>query len=403
MTTARSVSEFSTGLRSDRPSVAIVGAGVVGLGIGWRLAAAGCRVEIFDKGEAGRGASHAAAGMLAAGVEVEPGEEGQLPLNRHSQDLWPGFAEELQAASGIDVELRTEGTLVVALNADDVARLRFNFDLQKSLGLGHEWLTGAEVKRREPYLHAGTAAAILSPRDHQVDNRKVALALRTAFERAGGRLHEHVPVEEILVEGGRAAGVLAAGGEAHRADVTVLAAGAWSRTVPGLPDDARPPVRPVKGQMAALRMDPREPLLRHVVWTPGVYLVPRRDGRLVIGATVEERGFDTDLTAGGVMSLLEGAWRALPGVEELPIDELWVGFRPGSRDDAPILGPSALDGLVLATGHHRNGILLTPVTADAVSDHILTGRTADVIRPFGIDRFVKRAAPGRPQSGKEPR
>ena len=184
-------------------------------------------------------------------------------------------------------------------------------------------------------------------------------------------------------------------GDFHHADTTVLAAGAWSRAIPGLPDLARPPVRPVKGQMAALRMDPDEPLLRHVVWTPSVYLVPRRDGRLVIGATVEERGFNTDLTAGGVMSLIEGAWRTLPGIEELPIDELWVGFRPGSRDDAPILGPSGLDGLVLATGHHRNGILLTPVTADAISDHILTGRTAEVIRPFGLDRFVRKAASNR--------
>ncbi|EWY41310.1 glycine oxidase [Skermanella stibiiresistens SB22] len=403
MTTTISYFESSDNANAVKPSVAIVGAGVIGLGIGWRLAAAGCRVDVFDKGEAGTGASHAAAGMLAAGVEVEPGEEGQLPLNRHSQELWPGFAAELRAASGIDVELRTEGTLVVALNADDVARLRFNFDLQKSLGLDHAWLSGAEVKRREPYLHTGTVAAIHSPGDHQVDNRKVAAALKAAFGRAGGILHENTPIAEILTEGGRATGVLPEGGEPHRADVTVLAAGAWSRAIPGLPDGARPPVRPVKGQMAALRMDPHEPLLRHVVWTPGVYLVPRLDGRLVIGATVEERGFDTTLTAGGVMSLIEGAWRALPGIEELPIDELWVGFRPGSRDDAPILGPSALDGLVLATGHHRNGILLTPITANAVSDLILTGRIADVIRPFGIDRFAAKAAPSRPDSMADPR
>ena len=371
---------------------------MVGLGIGWRLAAAGCTVDIFDKAGAGQGASHAAAGMLAAGVEVEPGEEGQLPLNRHSQALWPAFAAELYAASGIDVDLRTEGTLVIALNADDAARLRFNFDLQKSLGLAHEWLTGAEVKRREPYLHAGTVGAIHSPGDHQVDNRKLVQALRIAYSNAGGWLHEYTPVAEIIVEGGRASGLRLADGTCHSADVVVLAAGAWSRMIPGLPDDVRPPVRPVKGQMAALRMDPREPLLRHVVWTPSVYLVPRLDGRLVIGATVEERGFDDSLTAGGVMSLIEGTWRALPGIEELPIDELWVGFRPGSRDDAPILGPSAVENLVLATGHHRNGILLTPVTADTVSHHILTGEIPEIIRPFGIDRFIRKAAPSRDQT-----
>ena len=148
--------------------------------------------------------------------------------------------------------------------------------------------------------------------------------------------------------------------ERHAADAVVLAAGAWSALLEGLPDAARPPVRPVKGQMLALRMDPEHPVLRHVLWAPKGYLVPRGDGRLIVGGTVEERGFDQDLTAGGVLALLEAAWRALPVVEELPIDELWVGFRPTSRDDAPILGPTSIEGLVLATGQHRNGILLTP-------------------------------------------
>jgi glycine oxidase len=157
--------------------------------------------------------------------------------------------------------------------------------------------------------------------------------------------------------------------------------------VPGVPPAARPPVRPVKGQMLAVRMDAAAPLLRHVVWAPKASLVPRRDGRLVVGGTVEERGFDPALTAGGVLALLDGAWRALPGIEELPIEEMWVGFRPGSRDDAPILGPSAVEGLILATGHHRNGILLTPITADTVSRLILTGKTPEAIRPFGLGRF----------------
>jgi glycine oxidase len=151
-------------------------------------------------------------------------------------------------------------------------------------------------------------------------------------------------------------------------------------------------VRPVKGQMLALRMDPGAPLLNHVVWMPKAYLVPRRDGRLLIGATVEERGFDDAITAGGIYGLLDAAWRAVPAIEELPIDEIWTGFRPGSRDDAPILGPSALDGLVLATGHHRNGILLTPITADAIAEHVLTGRVPAAIRAFGPARFAPRRA-----------
>jgi glycine oxidase len=139
--------------------------------------------------------------------------------------------------------------------------------------------------------------------------------------------------------------------------------------------------------MLALRMDPAAPLLWHVVWAPNAYLVPRRDGRLLIGATVEERGFDDSVTAGGLLGLLDGAWRAVPAIEELPVDEMWAGFRPGSRDDAPILGPSRVDGLILATGHHRNGILLTPITADAIRDLVVTGAMPEVARGFALDRF----------------
>ena len=370
--------------------MAIVGAGVSGLGIGWRLAEAGVAVEIFDRGAAGRGASWAAAGMLAAGVECEPGEEGLLALTRASQALWPNFARELEAASGETIGYRDDGTLVVALTRDDVGQLRFGYDFQTKLGIDLTWLTGVEARDREPYLRPGTAAAVFSPNDHQVDNRRLAMALKTAFLKAGGTLHENTPVEAIDIEAGRARGLVVAG-EKRPADLVVLAAGAWSREIAGLPATARPPVRPVKGQMLALRMDPAAPLLRHVLWAPGIYLVPRDDGRLLLGATVEEKGFDESLTAGGVFSLLEAAWRALPAIEELAIDELWVGHRPTSRDDAPILGPSEIEGLVLATGHHRNGILLAPITAEAISRWILTGEMAAEARSFGMERFTSAA------------
>lgn len=378
--------------RQSRPSVAIVGAGVIGLSVGWRLVAAGCAVDVYERGEAGRGASWAAAGMLAAGVESEPGEEALLPLTRASQALWPGFAAELEAASGIDVGYRDEGTLVIALTRDDVERLRFTFELQRRLGLEIEWLGGAAARAREPHLSPRVAAACFSPRDVQVDNRSVARALAAAFRHAGGRLHENTPVEAIDIEGNVARGVVVAG-TLRRADVVVLAAGAASPDVPGLPERARPPVRPLKGQMLALRMDPSAPLLRHVVWAPNAYLVPRRDGRLLVGATVEERGFDDSLTAGGILALLDGVWRALPGAEELAIDGMWVGFRPGSRDDAPILGLSGIDGLVMATGHHRNGILLAPITGDALSALILDGKTPEAIRPFAPQRFERKEIP----------
>ena len=393
MTETSGTSTKSSATRSGgaRPRVAIIGAGVCGLGIGWRLAQAGCAVDVFDKGAAGHGATWASAGMLAGGVETEPGEEALLPLAQLSQRMWPAFARELQAASGIDVEYRDEGTLVVALTRDDLAQLRFTYEFQIGLGIELEWLSGAEARAREPHLKPNLAGAVYSAGDHQVENRKLSLALKEAFQRAGGHLHENTEVTGVDVEAGRVRG-LWLGERHHRADVVVLAAGAWSRDIPGLPEAARPPVRPLKGQALALRMEPAAPLIRHVVWVPKGYLVPRNDGRLVIGATVEERGFDESLTAGGVFALLETAWRALPAVEDLAIDELWVGFRPGSRDDAPILGATPVDGLVLATGHHRNGILLAPVTAEALARLVLTGRPLAGTEPFGIARFASGAA-----------
>ena len=369
-----------------RPRVAIVGAGVNGLGIAWELARAGCPVQVFDAGEPGHGASWAAAGMLAAAAEAEPGEEALVALGRQSQGLWPAFAEALKAASGIDPEYRDEGLLIAAMTRDEAEKLRFDHDYLRRLGLPVDWLSPADLRRREPHLRQGVQAGISSPTDHQVNNRKLVAALHRAAVNAGAEVFAHTPVTGIDTEGGRAGGVIADGVH-HAADAVVIAAGAWSRDLPGLPAALRPPVRPIKGQMLALRMDPEAPLLRHVLWAPTVYLVPRRDGRLVIGGTVEERGFEDTMTAGGVYALLEAAWRAIPAIEDLPIDEMWVGHRPGSRDDAPILGRTALDGLWLATGHHRNGILLAPLTAQAMAAEILGRAPVADLRPFAPDRF----------------
>jgi glycine oxidase len=376
-----------------KPRVAIIGAGVVGLGIAWRLAARGSTVAVFDRGKAGAGASHAAAGMLAACCEAEPGEEALVALGRDSQARWPSFADELLRVSSVDVELRREGTLLLALTADDQGEIfhRLEFQRQK-LDLPLEWLSAADTRKREPHLNGKIAGALFSPQDHQVDNRKLVEALRIATETAGAKIYEHRPVKEIAVQGGRATGVVFDDGAAAHADIVVLAAGAWSRGIGGLPPDRRPPVRPVKGQMLALRMDANAPLLNHVLWAPGAYLVPRRDGRLIVGGTVEEKGFDDTITAGGVMALLDAAWRAVPAIEELPIEEIWVGHRPGSRDDAPILGPGPLEGLFYATGHHRNGILLAPVTADAMARLILDNVVDPAIRPFGLERFLPARA-----------
>jgi glycine oxidase len=371
----------------SKPNVAIIGAGVIGLGIAWRLAMRGVPVAVFDKGACGAGASHAAAGMLAACAEAEPGEEALVTLGRASQARWPAFAAELKQASGVDVGLRPEGTLVVALTSDDQARLSHQLVFQQKLGLPLQWITAAETRRREPHLAGKLAGAVFSPEDTQVDNRKLAAALRIAAEAAGAGISEHQAVKTISNDAGRVDGIVLADGRKVAADVVVLAAGAWSRSIEGLAPELRPPVRPIKGQMLALRMDPTAPLLTHVVWAPGAYLVPRLDGRLLVGATVEEKGYDTSLTAGGILTLLEAAWRVVPAVEELPIDEMWVGHRPGSRDDAPILGTGLIDGLIYATGHHRNGILLTPITADAIAELVFEGAADPAIRPFSIERF----------------
>lgn len=370
--------------------IVIVGGGISGLGIGWRLAQAGAEVTVVERGEAGRGATWAAAGMLAPQVEAEPGEEALLPLLLESRALWPGFARELEAASGVDVGYRDEGTMVVALDRDDREALAFRFDYLSRLGIALDWLSGPEAREREPHLARGATAAILSRDDHQVDNRRVAEALRRAFLAAGGVLAENEAVVEILTAAGRATGVRTAAREIA-AETVVLAAGAWSRNIDGLPASLRPPVRPVKGQMLAIAMDAKAPLLRHVVWTPRIYLVPRADGRLVVGATVEEMGFDVSVTAGGIFELLRRAYEALPGIYDLDLIETWAGLRPASRDDAPILGPTGMPGLVMATGHHRNGILLGPLTADAIAGLLLTGRTADSIRPFTLERFAAPA------------
>ena len=374
------------------PSVVLIGGGVIGLSLGWRLAQAGCPVTLIERNAlTGRGASWAAAGMLAAGIEAEPTEEALFALARWSQSLWPDFAAELEAATGLPVGYDATGTLVCAFTRDQAEKLRHGIAFQRELGGVFEWLGSAAAREREPGLAPNLVAAAFSPNDHQVDNRLLAAALAEAFRRAGGRLVTGVEASVDLA-GGRAVGIVA-GDTRHPADLTIVAAGAWSRTVPGLPAAYRPPTRPIKGQMLALQMPAAAPLVRHVIWGGHCYLVPRADGRLLIGATVEERGFDTTITAGGLLGLLDDAWRTLPGIEELPVHETWARFRPGSPDDQPILGPTGIDGLLVAAGHHRNGILLTPATADAMAELVLTGRTSERIRPFGIDRFDKEQRP----------
>jgi glycine oxidase len=392
---------------AQQPSadVVVVGGGVIGLAIAWRAAGAGMAVTVVDESP-GRGASWAAAGMLAPVTEVHYGERPLLALALAAAASWPAFAAEVSEAAGRPVGYRPGGTLAVARDADDNAALEDLYQFQLSCGLEVERLRGRECRQLEPGLAPSVRGGVLAAGDHQVDNRALVEALLVACERAGVRMVQG-RVAELATDGDRVTGVvLAAEGTAGggsgpsrgagavlSAGTVVLAAGCWSGSLGGLAAEALPPVRPVKGQLLYLRGPAEAPLCSRNVRGLEVYVVPRGDGRVVVGATVEEQGFDTRVTAGAVHDLLRAALELLPDAAELELTETVVGLRPGSPDNAPMLGPAGPDGLVVATGHYRNGILLTPVTADAVAELLATGRVPDLIAPFGPARFA--AATGR--------
>ncbi|KPI12668.1 glycine oxidase ThiO [Actinobacteria bacterium OK006] len=370
--------------------VLVIGGGIIGLVTAWRAAQRGFTVAVVDP-EPGGGAARVAAGMLAAVTELHYGEQTLLGLNLASARRYPDFAAELTEASGQDLGYRRCGTLAVAMDADDRAHLRELHALQHRSGLESEWLSGRECRRLEPMLAPGVRGGPRADGDHQIDPRRLAKALVTACERAGVEFHR-TWAERLTVVRDRAAGVVTTGGEQLAAGQVVLAAGSLSGKLPGVPADVLPPVRPVKGQVLRLTVPKRyAPFLsrtvRAVVRGSQVYLVPRENGELVVGATSEELGWDTTVTAGGVYELLRDAHELVPGITELPLTETRAGLRPGSPDNAPLLGPTALDGLLLATGHYRNGVLLTPVTGDAMAHVLTTGELPEEARPFAPGRF----------------
>lgn len=375
----------------------MVGAGIVGLAIAWRAAASGLGVTVVDP-DPGTGASWAAAGMLAPVTEVHYGEEALLALNLAAAAAWPAFAADLEAVPGVgDVGYRRSGTLLVAADEGDRALAADLHRFQRELGLASQWIGAREARAMEPNLAPAIRAALWAPGDHQVDNRRVVEGLRRAVPAAGAEVDRR-RVAGVEVAGGRVCGVRLDNGDTLAAGAVVVAAGHRSGALEGLPDTALAPVRPVKGQILRLRGPAQPPLLgrivRGIVRGGSVYLVPRRDGELVVGATVEERGPDTTVTAGAVYELLRDARRVVPGVTELVLEEASAALRPGSPDNAPVVGPAGPDGLVLATGHYRNGILLTPVTADAVVACLHGGRVTEVMAPFAPGRFRVGPSPG---------
>jgi glycine oxidase len=347
--------------------VVIVGGGVIGLSCAWRLAKRGARVAVVERGEPGCGATRVAAGMLAPVGELTFGEPELLELALAAARLYPEFVAELEEASGKSTGYERLGALHVALDRDEAAQLRRVHDLQRSLELEAEWLPPRKCRDLEPGLTPSFHGGVFAAGEAAVDPRALTEALLGAARAEGVEVLAGEEVVEGVFEGERLNGLRTRDRELF-VETTVLASGAWSGTADWLPEHARPSVRPVKGQVLELRQRDGEPPTRHILASERVYLVPRSDGRLIVGATVEEMGFDTAVTAGGVHELLREAYRLLPDVAEMELLDSSAGLRPGTPDNLPLVGPGAIDGLVLATGHFRNGILLAPLAAQTVAD-----------------------------------
>jgi glycine oxidase len=410
---------------SSTVDLAILGGGIVGLSVAWRARARGMSVAVLERARIGAGATHVAAGMLAPVAEVEFGETGRrvLELGMRSARMWPAFAAELEQASGIDVGLRRSGTLVVARDEDEARELERQLIFRESLGLRAVRMRASEAREHESALAPTVRLALHAPEDHSVDPRNVIVALRRVCEQSGVMLSEQTPVLGLQLDASetRVVGVrvgapraeappaeMERDGDMRRgfcgercsyellsAGAVVVATGAWSGGLAGLPAGAGVAVRPVKGQIVRLRDPAGAGLLEGVVRFAGGYLVPRGDGRYVLGATMEERGFEPDATAGGVYELLRDAHELVPGVSELHIEELGVGYRPSTPDNAPVIGRGMLEGLTWATGHHRNGILLAPLTAEMVLASLTGEGDLDLREPLAIcnpRRFVAAVA-----------
>ncbi|HEX5929204.1 MAG TPA: glycine oxidase ThiO [Solirubrobacterales bacterium] len=362
-----------------------VGGGVVGLACAWRTAQRGARVAVLERAEPPAGATRVAAGMLAPVGELSFGEPQLLELTLAAARLYPQFVAELEAATGEATGYARHGALHVALDRDEAAELRRVHELQRSLGLEAEWLAPRRCRELEPGLTPSFNGGVHAPGEAAIDPRALTRALLASLSASGGEVRTGTEVAAGLWEGERLAGVRTAAGEELRADAVVLAAGAWSGRAEWLPEHARPPVRPVKGQILELRSRDGAAPCERIVASERVYLVPRPDGRLIAGATVEEQGFDTAVTAGGVHELLREAYRLLPDVAEMELVDAMAGLRPGTPDNLPLVGPGAIDGLLLATGHYRNGILLAPVAAETIAAHL----TNQVRQSFSTDSDEK--------------
>ena len=376
----------------------IVGGGVIGLSAAWALSQRGAKVAVIDPAP-GHGASWAAAGMLAPVTEAHFQEEALLGLNLDSARRWPDFAAAVEAASEIGVGYQDCGTLVVAADAGDLAWLTDLHRFQLELGLAAERLPSRACRELEPALAPGIRGGVRVAGDHQVDPRRLTAALAEAARRGGVEM-VGASVAQLVTQSGACRAVVLDDGRSLNGEAVILCAGAWSNRLIGgsnLPDGVIPSIRPVKGQILRLAHRPGRDrvlagTLRGLVNGSSVYLVPRDDGEIVVGATMEEQGYDTTVTAGAVLDLLRDAYALVPELAELAFVEAFASLRPCSPDNAPVIGATTLEGLLVATGHHRNGVLLAPVTAHLIAELVTTGTLPAVGRSFGPERFGTLAA-----------
>lgn len=377
---------------NDHHDALIVGAGVIGLACAWRAAQRGLRVCVLERDRVASGASGVAAGMLAPVGEASWGEEPLLRLGLASLEMWEGFAAELEAVGGPTGYARC-GALHVALDRDEAAELRRRHELHRELGLDSEWLRPSAARKVEPAVSPSITGALHAPHEAVADPDATCGTLAAAARAAGARIETGAEVAEArLADGG--CELRLADGRELRGSRVVIAAGPWSGGE-WLPAEARAGVRPVKGEILTLRGDPGDPVCSGIVSSERVYLAPRADGRLIAGATVEERGFDVTVTAGGVHELLREAYRAVPEVAELEFAGARAALRPGSPDNAPLIGPVAGGAAILATGHHRNGVLLAPATGEAVAAMLAGEEPAVDVAALSPARFEPAEAPAR--------
>ena len=367
----------------------IIGGGVIGLSIARQLALRGLRnVTVIERGEFGKEASWAAGGILAPQVEADRVDD-FFELASASRDLYPAFARALQDETGIDVQLEQTGTLYLGFTEDDEQEMRRRFDWQTRAGLRVEWLSGEDARRLEPNISAHVRCALRFPDDWQVENRSLTEALVQANQKLGVQLIANCEIRSVRIRNKRVTGIESET-TSIEAPIVVIAAGAWTSEIKTSEANSSALIEPVRGQMLCFQIEP--PLTRHVIYSSRGYLVPRRNGSLLAGSTSERVGFDKRVTEEGAVSIKSMAFEIAPGLESAAMVDSWAGFRPHAPDDLPVLGPGDIDGLFYATGHYRNGILLTPITAEIIAEAVVNRKSSRLLESFSPNRFRLAAA-----------